>query len=234
MCRESLKSWIALGCAAVPILAGLLLWAIPGPQDQEFLASQASAVLQSALVLLGFRFVRKTSLPEGLALGYFWSFVEPLAKPIPQRERVEIGGRYFEPSQVRIEIWIPEQLGQGEEEGGLADLRADVEQLPEATFDTREHGLRTVRIRPSEDGVVMVDVPRNLDVLKRTLGRELAGAPAGKWSAVADRELDEFAARLARSLENEKGSFFRRQVHVRRPGDERGGTPSSGPASADE
>jgi hypothetical protein len=221
MNREHFKSGIALVCAAIPIVAALVLWVAPELPVRETLATQVSAVLQSALVLLGFRFVRKTSLPEGLALGYFWSFVEPLATSIPNKHRVEIGGTSYAPTQVRIEILLPAVSDDDDAEPfGLKDLRARIGALPEAALDTGEHGMRTVRVRkssgPHGPEVTIVDVPRTLDVLERTLAREIGAGEDARLRKIGGRELAEFSARLERSLKEQRGAYFQSSVAVTR------------------
>lgn len=221
MNREHLKSGIALICAAMPVLAALILWAAPELPIADTVTGQASAVLQSVLVFLGFRFVRKTSLPEGLALGYFWSFVEPLATSIPNKDAIEIGGASYAPEQVRIEIVIPTLDEDLEVEASvIGDLRAKLSELPEETLDTAEHGMRTVRVRKSRDAsrpqITIVDVPRTLDVLERTLAREIGAQDAAKLRKLGARELSEFSARLERSLREQRGAYFRSSVSVER------------------
>ncbi len=219
MNREHLKTGISLVCAVVPIVAALVIWAAPDLPVGETVTTQVSAVLQSALVLMGFRFVRTTSLPEGLALGYFWSFVEPLATGLPNKPEVVIDGDSYPSDRVRIEIRVPESIESSEENPvGLAELRADLEKLPEASIDTGQHGLRTVRVQKfageGETGVTIIDVPRTLDVLERTLTRELGVEAEGRRRKIGDRELGEFSARLERSFKEQRGSYFRDQVSI--------------------
>jgi len=220
MNREHLKSGIALTCAAMPVLAASILWAAPDLPVPDAVTGQVSALLQSALVFLGFRYVRKTSLPEGLALGYFWSFVEPLATAIPNKAAVEIGGVSYEPQCVRIEIVMPAAGDDGAETVGLDQLRARADELPEETLDTGEHGRRTVRVRRSTGThgpeITIVDVPRTLDVLERTLAREVGARNEAKLRELGDRELAEFAACLERSLKEQRGAYFRSSVSVAR------------------
>lgn len=220
MNREHLKSGIALACAAMPVLSASILWAAPDLPVPETITGQVSAVLQSVLVFLGFRYVRKTSLPEGLALGYFWSFVEPLATAIPNKAAVEIGGVSYEPQRVRIEIVMPTAGDSDAEPVGLDELRASVDRLPEEILDTGAHGRRTVRVRRSTGThgpeITIVDVPRTLDVLERTLAREVGAGNEAKLRKLGDREIAEFSACLERSLKEQRGSYFRSSVTVKR------------------
>ncbi len=218
MNREHVKNGVSLLCAAVPIFVAAATWAAPDLPLQDSMGKQVSAVLQSALVLLGFRFVRSTSLPAGLAHGYFWSFVEPLATSLPRNCTIDVGGTTYGSDGVRLEIWLPEVLeSDGDHPLGLAELRDQAAQLAEGTVDTGEHGLRTVRVKVSEQGgLVVVDVPRTLDVLERTLTRELGMGGSSKKSRIAARELEEFAMCLGRSVREQRGSFFRHGVLVKR------------------
>ncbi len=218
MNREHVKNGVSLLCAAVPVFVGVAAWAAPDLPLQDSLGKQVSAVLQSLLVLLGFRFVRTTSLPAGLAQGYFWSFVEPLATSLPHRPPAEVGGKRYDRGRTRLEVWLPEVVEADETHPvGLAELWHKAASLPEVVIDTAEHGLRTVRVQESPSGdLVIVDVPRTLDVLERSLARELGDTSSRKRQKLAARELEEFATCLCRSIGEQRGTFFQRAVSVKR------------------
>ncbi len=219
MNREHVKNGVSLLCAAVPLVAMAVAHVMPEVPVGEAVTKQMGAILQSVAVLLGFRFVRATSLPAGLAHGYFWSFVEPLANGIPTHGALAIDGRGYRADQVRVEIWLPPVIeADGDHAVGLAELRAQVDELPEATLETEQHGLRTVRVRGSEAdaSLVIVDVPRTLDVLEKTLSREFSVGSARRRRKIADRELAEFETCLRRSIHEQRGAFFRKKVAVQR------------------
>jgi hypothetical protein len=105
------KTVAEVACVAVAGAGPFVSWARPQADMGYFDLGQA--VLQGLVVFLGMRFVSRISPAEALAMGYFYSFVRPVAGLLQSRFDLRVNDvvRERHPGDTQLEIRLPRSLG---------------------------------------------------------------------------------------------------------------------------
>ncbi len=216
--REYADPIVKVLCAAIPAIG--THWAI----DNQLIAIVVS-VLEASVVLLGFRFVSKITVPQAFALGYFSSFLEPSAYALGHGGRAHYktrDGHHEVPLKAaRVHVALPDDLdveeGQASPRGLFAVLkRIQSKCIPGELFvgeGEKSFGVYLDLADPKQP--LIVDVPNNLRALREFVLRETADVRASRRKSQASAALSEYAAMLEQCRTRERDRLAGRVEIVR-------------------
>ncbi len=182
----------------------------------------AGSVLQIVLVLLGIGYIARITIPEAFALGYFSSFIDPVARAAEGTGHIRYTDgdghavdKSLKDSGARLLVVLPDDLDIGDTKvpSGLpAVLREIQKSCASASLvianDEKPFG---VYVEATARELLVVDVPNNLRGLSRYVMQEFRERP--DLEKRAKKALNEYVGRL-RSLSTEHRDQLRGRVTV--------------------